>query len=159
MRGIATSSDAAAHIILLFSIRLSHFPICRRAAEISMALSMTTRSPDDPMTRSPDLFSDPTPLLREVQETERGYREVKQQLPEIERQFLEAKRRYRLFREIVLLRRELFIRRFKRLEDLARVRTVLRQQEGGQVQQNDPEADAERSRLAQNLKESFLKLE
>ena len=112
------------------------------------------------MTRSPDLFSDPTPLLREVQETERGYREVKQQLPEIERQFLEAKRRYRLFREIVLLRRELFIRSFRRLEELARVRRLRCQtQDSGPIQQNDPAADAQRSRLAQNLKESFLKLQ
>ena len=111
------------------------------------------------MTRSPDLFSDPLPLLREVDETMRLYFEVKERLPEFTRQFLEAKRRYRHFQELVLLRRELWIRSSKRLEELARVRRVLRQQESGLIQPSDPEADPQRSRLAQNLKESFLKLE
>jgi len=119
-------------------------------------------APDNPMTamtRDDGAVGDPIPLLREVRETERRYQEVKQQLPEIKRQFLEAKRRYRLFQEIVLLRRELFIRSFRRLEELARVRRLRQEQDSRPIQQSDPEADAERSRLAQNLKESFLKLQ
>jgi hypothetical protein len=113
-----------------------------------------------------DLDLDPLPLLRETNEASRLYLEVKQQLPEFERQFLEAKRRYRLFQEIVLLRRELFIRSSQRLEELARVRRLLRQQQGVPIQHNDTEADAARSRLAQQrltkekaLKESFLQLQ
>jgi hypothetical protein len=114
------------------------------------------------MTRDDGDLVNPLPLLRELNETSRLYLEVKQQLPEIKRQFLEARRRYRLFQEIVQLRRVLWIRRVERLEELARVRRLLRQQqEGGQIRQNDPEADAARSRLAQEkaLKEDFLQLE
>src|SRR5262245_50235474 len=122
-----------------------------------MAAFITSRSPDHPITGSPDLDLDPTPLLRGVHEASRRYLEVKHQLPEIKRQFLEAKRRYRLFQEIVLVRRELFIRSSERLEELARVRRLLRQrQEPGPIQQNAPEADAARSRLAQQLKENLL---
>jgi hypothetical protein len=125
-----------------------------------------SRSPDHPITGSPDLDLDPLPLLREVHETRRLYLEVQQQLPEIKRQFLEAKRRYRLFQEIVLLRRELWIRRLEPLEELARVLRLLRQQQSVPIRQNDPEADAARSRLAQQrltkekaLKENFLHLQ
>src|SRR5215831_11098783 len=97
-----------------------------------IAASMTARSPDRQITGSPDLLVDPLPLLRELTETKRRYFQVQQQLPEVKRQFLEAERRYRLFQRLVHLRRELFIRRLERLQDLARVRQLLRQkQEGG----------------------------
>ena len=73
------------------------------------------------ITRDDGDLVDPILLLREVQESERRYREVKKQLPEFKRQFLEAKRRYRHFQELVLLSREIFIRRLARLEELARL--------------------------------------
>src|SRR5215831_786259 len=124
---------------------------------------MILQEPENPMTALPrddgDL-ADPAPLLRELRETERLYREVQQQLPEFKRQFLEAKRRYRHFQELVQLQRELLIRRLERLEELARVRRILRQrQEGDQTPQSDPGTDAERSRLARDLKENVLQLE
>src|SRR5215831_12257330 len=82
------------------------------------------------ITRDDGDLVDPIPLLREVDETRRLYFEVKERLPEFTRQFLEAKRRYRHFQELVLLRRELWIRSSERLEELARVRRLLRQQQG-----------------------------
>jgi hypothetical protein len=141
-----------------------------------------SRSPDHPITGSPDLSLspdldlDPIPLLRELNEATRCYHEVKQQLPEFKRQFLEAKRRYRLLQRLVHLRRVLWIRRLERLEELARVRRLLREQERGPIQQNDPASAAARSGLAQErmaqermekdrlakekaLKENFLKLQ
>src|SRR5215475_6978810 len=76
-------------------------------------------------------LADPIPLLRELRETKRLYFKVQQQLPEVKSQFLEAKRRYRLFQRLVQLRRELFVRRFNRLQELARLRQLLRQGQEG----------------------------
>jgi len=120
-------------------------------------------SPD--LVPSPDLAVDPLPLLRELHETRRLYLEVEQHLPEVKRQFLEAKRRYHMFQRLALLRRDLWIRRLERLEELARIRRLLCQQQGVPTRRNDPEADAA-PRLAQErlakekaLKENFLELQ
>src|SRR5215831_16277600 len=98
--------------------------------EINVAASMNTRSPDHPITGSPDLAPSPgdrgAPQKLDLQQVLQTLNEARRQFLASRRLFLDSKRRYLMVKQFVFVCRE--IERRRRLEEEERAR--LPQQEG-----------------------------